>query len=393
MKLTKLSLCFALASSFAGGISSSSAQEAQPRKGVQTIRVVQGEAVQGQDPASPQANRIQIGVEGQKLIIVGKDGKQQEIQLPPGGGSITVTQQAEETNRDGKVDRKATGKAVIVGPNGEKQEIELGGGGFGFDAGGAELEPRLLDIIPGKLPAGISISKYFIGVHCEPVDEETRAKLRLGEKNGLQVLEVTTNSPAETAGLKSGDILLYANDSELGNREQLIEAVQKAGESKAELALSIIRDEKEEKVVVRPGKRPDFEAIPGMMGGIQIMGEPGEMGADLDLLRKQMEEMKVQVFRAGPEGAVEGFAIPMPGIIREDFGVFVPEQMEDFKAQMAEARQQLEQARGEMEKAQVQIREEMQRAQQEIRQQLDEARKQLERAVEELRKTKAKNDG
>jgi membrane-associated protease RseP (regulator of RpoE activity) len=243
-------------------------------------------------------------------------------------------------------------------------------------------------------PAGMSVSKYFIGVHCEPVDEETRAKLRLGEDKGLQVLEVTSDSPAEAAGLKSGDILLYANDSELGNREQLIETVQKAGESQGELAFSIIRDGKEEKIVVRPAERPEMQAIPGMvMGGIEILGKPGEPGGDFDELRNQMEQMKMQIFRAGPEGAPAGFAVPMPGIIRGDFeAVLGPEEMEQFKTQMTEARKQLDEARAEIEKAQAQIRDEMQKAQDEIRQQLDEARKQLERAVEELRKTKGKSD-
>jgi membrane-associated protease RseP (regulator of RpoE activity) len=384
MKLTKLSLCFALASGLAGGLSGLNAQVAQPAVGVQTIRVEGGVTVNGHAIApQEQGAARQIQVEGKKLIIVGADGKQQEIEIP-NSGSITVTSQADETSRDGKVERKVVGKAVIVGPDGQKQEIELDAtGGFGF--------------VPGKLlpvlPAGMAVSKYFIGVHCEPVDEETRAKLRLGENKGLQVLEVTSDSPAETAGLKNGDILLYANDTELGNREQLIEAVQKAGESQGELAFSIVRDELEAKVVVRPAERPEMQAIPGMMGGIEIFGEPGQRGDDLDELRKQMEQMKVQIFRAVPGDVQEGFAIPMPGIIREGFeSGFGPEELEQFRAQMAEARQQLDQARAEMEKAQVQIREEMQRAQKEIRQQLDEARKQLERAVEELRKTKGKAD-
>lgn len=390
MKLTNLSFCFALASGLAGGLAGLNAQDVRPVNGIQTIRVVEGVPVVLQDRAQEaEAQTRHLQVQGKKLIIVGEDGKQQEVQIP-NSGSITITQQAEETNRDGKVDRKVVGKAVIVGPDGQKQEIELGDGGFSFVPGRMPVEFGN-SVLP-TLPAGMAVSKFFIGVHCEPVDEETRAKLQLGENKGLQVLEVTSDSPAEAAGLKSGDILLYANDTELGNREQLIEAVQKAGESQGELAFSIVRDEKEEKVVVRPAERPEMQAIPGMMGGIEILGEPGQMGADLDELRKQMEQMKVQIFRAAPGDVREGFAIPLPGIIREGFEALGPEELEQFSAQMAEARQQLEQARAEMEKAQVQIREEMQRAQQEIRQQLDEARKQIERAVEELRKTKGKTD-
>jgi ElaB/YqjD/DUF883 family membrane-anchored ribosome-binding protein len=395
MKRTNLSLCFALALGLAGGSSSSSAQEPQPIKVIQTYQVT-GQAAGPQETApqekAPQeqanAGRIQLEVNGRKVIIVGKDGQQQEIDVPE-SGSITITRSAEVTNRDGAIERKVVGKAIVIGPDGQKQEIELGDGGFGF---GPDAMP--MEFGRAFAPPGMSVSKYFIGVHCEPVDEETRAKLRLGEDKGLQVLEVTSDSPAEAAGLKSGDILLYANDSELGNREQLIETVQKAGESQGELAFSIIRDGKEEKIVVRPAERPEMQAIPGMvMGGIEILGKPGEPGGDFDELRNQMEQMKMQIFRAGPEGAPAGFAVPMPGIIRGDFeAVLGPEEMEQFKTQMTEARRQLDEARAEIEKAQAQIRDEMQKAQDEIRQQLDEARKQLERAVEELRKTKGKSD-
>ncbi len=390
MKLKNWSTCTALLLGLTGGLlltgtQPAQAQEGRAKGGIRTIRVVQGEELP-QTPLPPP----QIQVEGKKLIIVDQDGKQKEIQLPQ-GGSITVTQSAEETNRDGKVDRKVVGKAVIIGPDGQKQEIELDGGGFAFGRAGEPMQFQ-------AFPPGMAISKFFIGVHCEPVDDETRAELRLAENAGLQVLEVTADSPAEAAGLKSGDILLYANDTELATREQLIEAVQKAGDSESELGLALIRDGKEEKIVVRPAQRPDMPpipALPGIVGGLEIMGGPEGLNADLDVdldaLRKQMEQMKVQIFQNGPEGAVQGFAIPMPGIIREGFAAeFDPQQMEELKAQLTEARQQLEQARAELEKSQARIQEELQRAQKEIRLQMEEARQQMEKAVEELRKSREK---
>ncbi|MFO0263634.1 MAG: hypothetical protein ACK53V_18555, partial [Planctomycetota bacterium] len=86
MKRTNLSLCFALALGLAGGSSSSSAQEPQPIKVIQTYQVT-GQAAGPQETApqekAPQeqanAGRIQLEVNGRKVIIVGKDGQQQEI--------------------------------------------------------------------------------------------------------------------------------------------------------------------------------------------------------------------------------------------------------------------------------------------------------------------------
>lgn len=387
MKRTKFSLCLAVASLLPWGATVANAQDPQPSKpakGIQTIRVIQGEGL-------PQG---QIQVEGKKLIVVDKDGKQQEIEIPA-SGSLSITQSTEETNKDGKVDRKVTGKAIIIGPNGEKQEIELDGGGFVLGnqgmPGGFQFQPRM----------GLALtSKFFIGVHCEPVDEETRAKLRLAEKAGLQVLEVSPESPAEAAGLKSGDILLYANDTELGTREQLIEVVQKVGEASEELALSIVRDGKEEKVVVRPAERPAMPMgeggmpIPGIGNldlDIDMFGGPEGAAPDIDALRKQMQEqmeqMRVQIFPNGPEG---GMAIPMPGIIRGLPEGLDAEQMKEIQAEMAEAKQQLAQARAEMEKAQKEISAELKRAQAEIREQMQEAKKEIQKAIEELRKSRDK---
>jgi hypothetical protein len=392
MKLTKYSIPLALILSLQFGLTTAQAQDvANTPKGIQTIRVVQGQPIPPQEP---------LQVQGKSIIVVDKDGKKTEIPLE-GNGSITITRSAQETNKDGKVERKVMGKAIIVGPDGIKQEIELdGGGGFGLQLGG-EGGP---DSLPGFMPATAQISKYFIGVHCEPVDDATREELRLAEKAGLQVLEVTPDSPAQKAGLQAGDILLYANDSELGSREQLIEAVQKAGEAKDELAFSIVRDGKEDKVVVRPGERPEMPAMPGMpmmpaMPGMPVMpAMPGldlniavdgeGMAPDMEALKKQMEQLRVQILQNGPEGVVQGFAVPMPGIIRGLPEGFDPEQMEQLKAEMESARKQLEQAREEMEKAQTELREELQRTQREIREQMDEARKQLEKAIQELRKSK-----
>lgn len=387
MKLTKFSLSLALALSLPFVPITLRAQEAKPApQGIQTIRVVEGQALPPQEP---------LQVQGKSIIVVDKDGKKTEIPIE-GNGSITITQSAQETNKDGKVERKVMGKAVIVGPDGKQQEIELDGGGFGFQLGGEDGSVPL----PGFMPTTVQISKYFIGVHCEPVDDATREELRLAEKAGLQVIEVTPDSPAQKAGLQAGDVLLYANDTELGSREQLIDAVQKAGEANDELAFSIVRDGKEEKVVVRPGQRPEMPALPNMpglralpvlpprLGGMDIEVDGEGMAPDMEALRKQMEQLRVQILQNGPEGAVQGFAVPMPGIIRGMPEGFDPEQMEQLKAEMESARKQLEQARDEMEKAQAELREELQRTQREIREQMEEARKQLEKAIQELRKSK-----
>lgn len=72
---------------------------------------------------------------------------------------------------------------------------------------------------------------------------------------GLAVAEVTEGSPAETAGLKPGDIVLAIDGKELKTREELIEVLQ-AGQADQEVEIRIRRDGEEQAVKATYGRPP-----------------------------------------------------------------------------------------------------------------------------------------
>ncbi len=99
--------------------------------------------------------------------------------------------------------------------------------------------------------------RYFIGVQANPVDEIARSHLKLPENVGLVVNEIVAGSPAETAGIEQGDILIDIADMPLADTDFLITTVQENGEK--ELTLKALRAGKKVTLKVKPQPRPATE--------------------------------------------------------------------------------------------------------------------------------------
>ena len=153
--------------------------------------------------------------------------------------------------------------------------------------------------MPGQLQITRSnLGQYTVGAHCSPVGPALRHHLNLGNGVGLIVDAVTGDSPAVKAGIQQYDILLYANQSDLSSVEDLVKAVDKAGDEGLPLSLNLLRKGEEVGVEVEPIKRtaPEAGASLGLNGvqwnqigpGIIIGGEDGLEGFEQQM--KQMEE-------------------------------------------------------------------------------------------------------
>jgi serine protease Do len=110
----------------------------------------------------------------------------------------------------------------------------------------------------GKLPVAIGV----IGVSARelkgPPPNPNAGFLGVGfdlEFSGVKITEITANSPAQKAGLKSGDLVRSVNGKKVGDADDFIAIVQshKVGD---ELTLKIERDKKEQELKVTLGKRP-----------------------------------------------------------------------------------------------------------------------------------------
>jgi serine protease Do len=106
-----------------------------------------------------------------------------------------------------------------------------------------------------QLKSGGTVSRGWLGVKIQNVDDDTAASLGLGESKGALVSEVTVPGPAAEAGLKSGDAILTVNGQKVADSRDL--ARQIAGFSPgSKVDVRILRGQKEQTISVKLGTFP-----------------------------------------------------------------------------------------------------------------------------------------
>lgn len=140
-------------------------------------------------------------------VILAFDGKQVERikeltrlvrkAAPRSTVKVSVFRDGEAKSFDVKIGKKRSAGSWT-------QSFDMPGGGFAFRAAGP---PRL-------------------GVKVHKLDKDLAAYFKTMEDGGVLVLGVEEDSPAEKAGLKSGDVITRLDDVAVQNPEELIEELQ-----------------------------------------------------------------------------------------------------------------------------------------------------------------------
>jgi S1-C subfamily serine protease len=91
----------------------------------------------------------------------------------------------------------------------------------------------------------------YLGVAVKSLDQDE--KKEMGVTNGVLVVNVEKESPAEKAGLKENDIIMYLNDKKIRNPENLKRIVREI-EPKSKGVLKIYRQGKQEVIDVTIGE-------------------------------------------------------------------------------------------------------------------------------------------
>ena len=101
-----------------------------------------------------------------------------------------------------------------------------------------------------RLAAGESPSRRRLGVALAPahVARRLRRSVGLPERDGLLVRGVEDDSPAATAGIEAGDLLVAASGTALTSADDLFAALEAAAGT---LTLTVVRGNEEREVEVR----------------------------------------------------------------------------------------------------------------------------------------------
>lgn len=98
--------------------------------------------------------------------------------------------------------------------------------------------------------------RVYLGVFTVPVEDmtgSTRKKLKLPNNDGVFVIEVMPDSPAEEAGLKHGDVITHVNGKLVDDEEELVQDLHQVGAGK-KVDLTVIRDGKKEEIKAKLGE-------------------------------------------------------------------------------------------------------------------------------------------
>ncbi len=142
----------------------------------------------------------------------------------------------------------------VIGVNTAIFSPDGGSVGIGF-AVPSDMVQRIVE----DLADDGTITRGWLGVQIKPMSDEVASVLGYDGPRGAVVEVVSADSPAETAGLQSGDIILSFNGEDISELRDLTRAVAETAPD-AEVALQILRRGAETTVELKIGTLGASEA-------------------------------------------------------------------------------------------------------------------------------------
>ena len=138
----------------------------------------------------------------------------------------------------------------------------------------------------------------YLGISMNDVTPDNSSFFNLPDATGAIVSQVTPDSPAGSAGLKSGDVLRELNGTRIKNGSQLQVAVSQTAPG-TEIKLGILRDGKPENLTVKVGEYKGDKQVAQNEG--DGANKRGRIGVSVgDLTQDMREQMNIP---AGVHGA------------------------------------------------------------------------------------------
>jgi membrane-associated protease RseP (regulator of RpoE activity) len=100
--------------------------------------------------------------------------------------------------------------------------------------------------------------RVYLGVYTVPVEDMSsrmRRRFQIKETEGVVVVEVMPDSPAEDVGLRHGDVITHVNGKLIEDEEELSKDIHQVGAGK-EVKLTVIRDGKKREMTAELEEGP-----------------------------------------------------------------------------------------------------------------------------------------
>ncbi len=183
-----------------------------------------------------------------------------------------------------------------------------------------------VDVIDQLRKSG-TVSRGWLGVKIQNVDEDTAAALGLPEAKGALVNEVTANGPAQSSGLKVQDAIVAVNADKIADSRDLARKIANYAPDTT-VDVKVWRGSKEETIKVKLGKFPgSSEEIAKLEQG-GGSGPADESGTELEQLGLKLAPVRggdggVSIMDVDPDSDAAEKGLKAGDVIMEVGGVAV----------------------------------------------------------------------
>ena len=149
-------------------------------------------------------------------------------------------------------------------------------------------------------PMLFGVTKPRLGVRMMDMGDQLADYFNVSGGKGALITEVLKDSPAETAGIKAGDVITGINDREIKNADGLRKAMGRLDEG-GDVSVKLVRDGRNKTVVValeeieRPGHQAFVMPGPGVMPFLAPGRGSGNWRGEMKDLREQLKELKEEL--------------------------------------------------------------------------------------------------
>ncbi len=130
----------------------------------------------------------------------------------------------------------------------------------GYEGIGFAIPVNSAKRIVSKLIKGEEIEYGWLGITIQNIDQKLADYLKLETKEGVLVVNVLKDSPAQIAGIKSSDVIIEFASKKIKNTNELLKIVGQVPVG-TKINIVILRDKKMQTFQVTVGKRPSEEKL------------------------------------------------------------------------------------------------------------------------------------
>lgn len=177
-------------------------------------------------------------------------------------------------------------------------------GSGGYMGIGFAIPSNMASRIVDQLIKKGTVTRGFLGVTLQPVDDDLAGYYKLTKIEGALVTNVIKDSPADKAGLKQEDIIIAYNNSDVDSLSSFRNAVSLMAPG-TKLSLRIIREGNTKDLVVTIGTSPENAPVATLpVGALQKLGlKVQNLSSDMALQLGYTEQSGVLVTEVSPDGS------------------------------------------------------------------------------------------